>query len=142
MSRIAQQAWWSIAPAPSEPPEYPDDDWLDEIEEEIWNTPAMLLDAVTDADPDADDWRGGADARGEGARRTTREGGTMKQTAIRNAGVSWEPEPQPPQEIHLPTVVHGMPFERVPGDGRLRVRRDPAVHQVARPLPALHPHEG
>jgi hypothetical protein len=51
MSRIAQQAWWSIAPAPSEPPEYPDDDWLDEIEEEIWNTPAMLLDAVTDAEP-------------------------------------------------------------------------------------------
>jgi hypothetical protein len=34
----------------------------------------------------------------------------MKQTAIRNAGVSWEPEPQPPREIHLPTIVHGMPF--------------------------------
>ena len=51
MSRIAQQPWWSIAPAPSEPPEYPDDDWLEEIEEEIWNTPDMLLDAVTDAEP-------------------------------------------------------------------------------------------
>ena len=22
-------AWWSIAPAPSEPPEYPDDAWLE-----------------------------------------------------------------------------------------------------------------
>ena len=35
----------------------------------------------------------------------------MPQPAIRNPGVSWEPEPRPPQEIHLPTVVHGMPFE-------------------------------
>lgn len=35
----------------------------------------------------------------------------MKQTTIRNPGTSWEPGPQPPQEIHLPTVVHGMPFE-------------------------------
>jgi hypothetical protein len=52
MSRLAQKPWWSIAPPPSEPPEYPDDDWLDEIEEEIWNTPAMLWDAVDGADPD------------------------------------------------------------------------------------------
>ena len=51
MSRIAQQPWWSIAPAPSEPPEYPDEDWLEEIEEEIWNTPEMLWDAVDGAEP-------------------------------------------------------------------------------------------
>ena len=31
--------------------------------------------------------------------------------AIRNPGVSWEPEPQEAQEIHLPNPVHGMPFE-------------------------------
>ena len=51
MSTISNQPWWSIAPAPSEPPEYPDEDWLEDIENEIWNTPGMLLDAVTDADP-------------------------------------------------------------------------------------------
>ena len=43
--------WWSIAPAPSEPPYDSEQDELDEIEEEIWNTPQMLLDAVTDAEP-------------------------------------------------------------------------------------------
>ena len=51
MSRIAQQPWWSIAPAPSEPPEYPDEDWLEEICDEIWNTPKMLAEAVIDAEP-------------------------------------------------------------------------------------------
>ena len=43
--------WWSIAPAPREPPYDSEQDELDEIEEEIWNTPQMLLDAVTDAEP-------------------------------------------------------------------------------------------
>ena len=51
MSRIAQQPWWSIAPAPSEPPEFPDDDWLDEIIDEIWNSGVMLAEAIADADP-------------------------------------------------------------------------------------------
>ena len=50
MSRIAQQPWWSIAPPPREPPEYPNDDWLLEIEDEIWDDPKMLAEALDDAD--------------------------------------------------------------------------------------------
>ena len=51
MSRIAQQPWWSIAPAPSEPPEYPDDEWLEEICDEVWHDPRLLAEALYDAHP-------------------------------------------------------------------------------------------
>jgi hypothetical protein len=43
----------------------------------------------------------------------------MKQTAIRNAGVSWEPEPQPPQpqkiKPNTATIVHGLPNDEYHG---------------------------
>ena len=43
--------WWSIAPAPSEPPEDREQDELDEIIDEIWTSGVMLVEAIIGSDP-------------------------------------------------------------------------------------------